>query len=621
MKNAVKRIAILLTALFCFGALCVSASASGRGETVTMDLTVGTYENVNSGAVALSYDANSLEIVSGAVKVGSPFDSFTVSNGKGVFGGTSPFTVSGNIFSVTFRIKDNAPFTSTAVSAAVTIRRTGQADEVVNVTLGTVTVICTHSYSAWTKVDDNNHQRICSICNVPETAAHSWNGGVVTKEATCKETGVKTYTCTACGATKTEEIAKTTTHIWGSWTKANDNQHKRVCSVCSKEETANHGWNNGTVTKAATCKETGVKTYTCTSCSATKTEEIAKTTTHTWGSWTKANDNQHKRVCSVCSKEEAAGHTWNQGVLTEQATCAKEGTKTYTCTACRATKTEAIAKTTDHKFGAWEKKDDTNHKRTCSVCSKEETAAHAYGTDWQKDASSHYHVCSICGGKKDEANHTPGPAATESTPQTCTTCGYIIAPALGHTHNWSTAWTNDETGHWYTCSGCNEKKDAAAHVYDNDCDPDCNVCGYKRTTEHAFELKHDETSHWQECKNCGEIKDKEDHVPGPEATEDNAQVCLVCDYEIAPKKVPESTFPEETDDETKDDDETTDEKTDEAETTDSGNDGKGGKDGNSGSVGTGGKVWPWILAGAMLLAAAFVIVMILGKRGKMEQEE
>ena len=46
-------------------------------------------------------------------------------------------------------------------------------------------------------------------------------------------------------------------------------------------------------------------------------------------------------------------HTWDDGVVTTPATCAKEGVKTYTCKTCGETKTEVIPKTDDHKFGEW----------------------------------------------------------------------------------------------------------------------------------------------------------------------------------------------------------------------------------------------------------------------------
>ena len=108
-----------------------------------------------------------------------------------------------------------------------------------------------------------------------ECLTHTWNSGSVTTSATCTSSGVKTYTCTLCGATKTETIASLG-HNWGSWTRISDTQHQRVCSRdSSHKETANHTWNSGVVTKAATCTTSGTKTYTCTTCNATKTETIA----------------------------------------------------------------------------------------------------------------------------------------------------------------------------------------------------------------------------------------------------------------------------------------------------------------------------------------------------------
>lgn len=91
--------------------------------------------------------------------------------------------------------------------------------------------------------------------------AHEWDAGKVTKEATCTEAGVKTFTCTKCGETKTEAIAA-----------------------------AGHKFDAGKVTKEATCTAEGVKTFTCTVCGATKTESIAKIA-HSYGSDGK---------CTVC---------------------------------------------------------------------------------------------------------------------------------------------------------------------------------------------------------------------------------------------------------------------------------------------------------------------------------
>lgn len=123
----------------------------------------------------------------------------------------------------------------------------------------------------------------------PAQHTHTWNAGVVTKEPACTEAGIKTYTCTTCGATKTEEIPAT-----------------------------GHTWNDGEVTTAATCTEAGVKTYTCTVCNATKPEAI-----------------------------EALGHDWNETTVVYAAN-GNNGTKTYACRreGCTATNTENI----DWKF-------------------------------------------------------------------------------------------------------------------------------------------------------------------------------------------------------------------------------------------------------------------------------
>lgn len=80
----------------------------------------------------------------------------------------------------------------------------------------------------------------------PAQHTHTWNAGVVTKEPACTEAGVKTYTCTTCGATKTEEI-----------------------------EALGHDWNETTVVYAANGNN-GTKTYACRreGCTATNTENI-----------------------------------------------------------------------------------------------------------------------------------------------------------------------------------------------------------------------------------------------------------------------------------------------------------------------------------------------------------
>lgn len=63
-----------------------------------------------------------------------------------------------------------------------------------------------------------------------------------------------------------------------------------------------------------------------------------------------------------------------------------------------------------------------------------EALGHTWG-EWKSDENGHWHTCLRCGEVETSA-HTPGAEATEDTPQTCTVCGYEIAPATGHFHKY-----------------------------------------------------------------------------------------------------------------------------------------------------------------------------------------
>ena len=70
-------------------------------------------------------------------------------------------------------------------------------------------------------------------------------------------------------------------HKWGAWKKLNASQHQRVCSLDSSHvQKQDHRWDGGKVTKAATTRTAGVRTYTCTVCGATRTASIAKLKTN-----------------------------------------------------------------------------------------------------------------------------------------------------------------------------------------------------------------------------------------------------------------------------------------------------------------------------------------------------
>ncbi len=113
------------------------------------------------------------------------------------------------------------------------------------------------------------------------------NNGEVTTAPTYTETGIKTRTCTECGATKTEILSilpmpeDPHSHYYGAWVMYDETQHIRYCD-CGDMEFSAHQWNDGVVTTPATYTEKGIKTYICVDCGAEKTEELPMLPIETW---------------------------------------------------------------------------------------------------------------------------------------------------------------------------------------------------------------------------------------------------------------------------------------------------------------------------------------------------
>ncbi|MCD7754763.1 MAG: hypothetical protein LUJ09_00265 [Firmicutes bacterium] len=242
---------------------------------------------------------------------------------------------------------------------------------------------------------------------------------------------------------------------------------------------------------------------------------------HSYGEWTSDGSSSHKRTCSICGNVETASHSWTSTV-TKEATCSSEGVKTYTCSVCGATKTETIP-VTSHTY-------DNDCDPDCNVCGATRTVTHSYATVWSSDGEGHWHECTICGAKADYAAHVAGAAATETTAQVCTVCGYEIQAALGHTHTFDTSWSQSAEYHWHVCTqkGCYETTDYGKHVYDDDCDITCNTCGYTRVAPHNYsdEWRGSAAGHWHACTLCGATSDVEPH------TLDENNVCTVCGYYV-----------------------------------------------------------------------------------------
>ena len=246
-------------------------------------------------------------------------------------------------------------------------------------------------------VSQNGEMKQVTAEELVVTADHSWDSGIVTKYPTCTEAGEKTYTCLSCGETKTEAVAATG-HDYGD-------EIAEVPATCTTQGTAAHyecanchnlfvdaegektqvtvaeitlapahSFDDGVVTTQPTCQATGIKTYTCSACHATHTE-LVPATGHDYGdeitevpsTCTTQGTAAHYQ-CASCGKlfvddngvkkEVAANelvialvaHSYDEGTVTTQPTCEKDGVKTFACTACGHTYTEKVA-ATGHNYG------------------------------------------------------------------------------------------------------------------------------------------------------------------------------------------------------------------------------------------------------------------------------
>lgn len=241
------------------------------------------------------------------------------------------------------------------------------------------------------------------------TVTHDWDEGEITTPATCAAAGTKTFTCKDCGTTKTESIP-TIDHtevideaVAPTCTETGQTEGKH-CSVCGKVTVApsllsslghntdgkvehkdatctetgvvggtyctrcnygkdaaeakipapGHDWDEGKITTPATCTNTGIKTFTCSTCNETK-EEV-----------TPINPDNHnpiayEDVAATCTKTGFTGgtyceacntqltdrtvtdmieHDWDNGVMTLEPTCNDRGETTYTCNTCGTYKVE-----------------------------------------------------------------------------------------------------------------------------------------------------------------------------------------------------------------------------------------------------------------------------------------
>ncbi len=345
----------------------------------------------------------------------------------------------------------------------------------------TETTMIPHTY------DEEGFDETCNAegCTHVRTCAHDGEKTVVAGKApTCTVAGLTDgETCAICGdVTKAQEVIDALGHDMAEATCTAPATCKRGCGH-TVGTSKGHSYDDGVVTTAPTCTEKGVKTYTCSACGDSYTEEVA-----------------------------AAGHSHQPKVTAP--TCTEDGYITYTCS-CGDSYTAPGQASTGHAWGEWvidveptEETEGAKH-RDCTNCDEVETAVipelshvHSYTTTvvaptcTEKGYTKHtcrcgdtYNTDEVDALGHDEKTVTVDPTCTEagSTTTTCTRCDYnnvTPLPATNHTYeSVVTAPKCEEDGYTTHTCHCGDSYvdtyvDALGHKdedHNHACDNGCNV--------------------------------------------------------------------------------------------------------------------------------------------------
>lgn len=211
----------------------------------------------------------------------------------------------------------------------------------------------------------------CTYAPVDDTYVaatdHTWVK-TQTLPPTCTEQGTAFYKCSACGATRTEKIAPLGHDLSRCDLKpaATCTQPGRAVGTCARcgvqiDEVIpakGHDYSYAETSVAPTCTEPGHYKGTCPTCGKDY-DDVVPALGHDWGEWvtsiepTVSTVGYRYHVCNRdgCGYREGEDipklhtHTWDAGVVTQKPTAAEPGVRTYTCTVCGQTRTEAIPAT------------------------------------------------------------------------------------------------------------------------------------------------------------------------------------------------------------------------------------------------------------------------------------
>ena len=393
-----------------------------------------------------------------------------------------------------------------------------------------------HRYGDWSK-DGTNHWHECTDADCPEQSE-----SIKDKAAHIYDDDADT-TCNICGYVRTV-TPPAHEHRYGDWSKDGTNHwHECTDADCPEQsesikDKAAHIYDDDADT---TCNICGyVRTVTpeivpVSQITLNKAETSISVGNSETLTATVAPENAANKALTWASSDEDVATVAPDGTVT----AVKAGAATITATAADGSGKSAVCKV------------------TVTGGTTPPAHEHRYG-DWSKDGTNHWHECTdaACPNQSESIKDKAAHIYTDDADTTCNVCGYVrtVTPPA-HEHRYGD-WSKDGTNHWHECTdaACPNQsesiKDKAAHVYDDDADTTCNVCGYVRTVtppahEHRYgDWSKDGTNHWHECTDAAcpnqseSIKDKAAHIYDDDAD----TTCNICGYvrTVTPEIVPVS---------------------------------------------------------------------------------